>query len=701
MKPDKKYIFDSFQFKLFLVSAGILTLFKLLFDSSDALIYLLVNDLLVLITITFLFLSAVVYFLNRRTVPLSLIMNIGIISAFIFLLIAFSDSFFALFFEKAYDKIANPGLAASVISIIYVFLITWFAVYIFVALRHLFFLRQSKNLSVYFNTMLAFFVLAAVTRHYLESTDLSFINDTFLMISVLLMFINSIRISWIAFLTKKEKVGLLFLSIIIFVLFVLNASGTGNTATTSKLLYSFSPTLNVFVSLTLIYGAVYFGVLFFTTLFHLPTAEAFDRKAEEVSSLQYFSKLITQVLDFKELAQTVTDITVRLGNADSSWIIWKENGDYISLANKNIGYVDSEAINKIVLKNIDINKISETTFLSVNDFEDKLKMNLPLKRLAVSPLKAHAQVKGLLIAGRKSDNKFGEEDKDAIDTFSDYASVAIENSTLLEESIEKERLEKELDVAREIQRRILPPENPRYTGLEISSVFIPAFEVGGDYYDFFEISDTKLGFVIADVSGKGISAAFIMAEVKGIFQSLSKIIQSPAEILIKANETLKCTLDSKTFVSAVYGLIDFEDETLQLSRAGHLPVLLLRDKEPQRIKPAGLALGLTETEYFKNNLEQVTINLKKDDTIVLYTDGITEAKNERLEDFGEEYFANILMSNLNNKADEISKKVISEVTVFSKEHSQYDDITLVILKWKQKINIDGDKHGRIQHISCK
>ena len=115
----------------------------------------------------------------------------------------------------------------------------------------------------------------------------------------------------------------------------------------------------------------------------------------------------------------------------------------------------------------------------------------------------------------------------AINTFSDYASVAIENSLLLEQSIEKERLEKELDVAREIQKKILPAKNPEFENLSVTSVFIPAFEVGGDYYDFFEISKNKFGFIIADVSGKGITAAFIMAEVKGIFSSLSRMIESP------------------------------------------------------------------------------------------------------------------------------------------------------------------------------
>jgi serine phosphatase RsbU (regulator of sigma subunit) len=502
------------------------------------------------------------------------------------------------------------------------------------------------------------------------------------------MLINSLRISWIAFFTKKEKITLLFLSVVITVLFIVNANNTGNDSLASL---SYSKSFDVFISLILIYGAIYFSVLFFTTLFHIPTAEVFDRKAQEVSSLQYFSKLITQVLDFDELTETVTDITTKVSNADASWIIWNENNDFVPIANKNIGFVDSDLINKFILKKVNWDSLTETTFLKLTEFDELIKVSNLYKALAVSPLKAHGKVKGLLVAVRKDEERFNEEDKNAIATFSDYASIAIENSGLLEESIEKERLEKELDVAREIQKKILPEENPVYDKLEISSVFIPAFEVGGDYYDFFEISETKLGFVIADVSGKGITAAFIMAEVKGIFESLSKIIESPKEILIKANDILKHTLDNKTFVSAVYGLIDIEKGQMKIARAGHCPVVLLRSDIAKSMKPSGIGLGISEVDHFKEHLDELTIDLKENDTIVLYTDGITEAKNENLEDFGEKYFTEILLENRNNIAEEISKKVIQEVTIFSLNHSQYDDITLVILKWKQKIKKDGDK----------
>jgi serine phosphatase RsbU (regulator of sigma subunit) len=548
--------------------------------------------------------------------------------------------------------------------------------------------------------MVVFFLFASLTAHYFKSEELSFISNTFMIISVLMILINSLRISWIAFIVKKEKIALLILSIVIAVLFVVNLNNTGDTTVHKIMLGSLSPSLHEFTNIIMLYGTIYFGVLFFTTLFHIPTAEAFDRKAEEVSSLQYFSKLITQVLDFNELAETVTDITTRVSSADASWIIWKENDDFVSIANKNIGFVDSNLINSFILGKVDWKSMKDTSFLRLREFDRNTELSQPYKAVAVSPLKAHGEVKGLHVAVRKNEDRFNEEDKNAIATFSDYASVSIENSRLLEESIEKERLEKELDVAREIQQKILPDENPKHENLEISSLFVPAFEVGGDYYDFFEISDSKLGFVIADVSGKGISAAFIMAEVKGIFESLSKTIESPRDILINANEILKSTLDSKTFVSAAYGLIDTNEGKMSFARAGHCPALFLKSDTAENLRPSGIGLGLSNDKHFEDTLDEIKIDLDENDTIVLYTDGITEAKNENLDDFGEKYFIEILLENRNKHLDELTQKVIQEVSMFSHNHSQYDDITLVILKWKQKTKLvslgDEPGHNRME-----
>jgi serine phosphatase RsbU (regulator of sigma subunit) len=182
-----------------------------------------------------------------------------------------------------------------------------------------------------------------------------------------------------------------------------------------------------------------------------------------------------------------------------------------------------------------------------------------------------------------------------------------------------------------------------------------------------------------------------MAEVKGIFSSLSRMMENPKDILIKANEILESTLNKKNFVSALYGIIDFNSDVLSFARAGHCPALLVRNKSIETFKPSGIGLGLTNNTLFRNNLEEIKIDLKQNDTLVFYTDGITEAKNKELEDFGEQRFADILIEYSSESVNEIANKVIKDVTLFSRNHSQYDDITLVILKWNKKNNLNGVK----------
>lgn len=679
------------KFQAFVALVLILFIFRLSFTIEGSAALRFFNEALVVITISAFALYLVELMGSKKINPLSLVMNVGIINAVIFFITTFSDDVFGSLFSDVNQSTQSPDLIFNFVWFFYIFLLAGLLAYLFLSFKEFYFLKQKRNINTYFNTMVVFFLLAGLTAFMADFKNLSFITNSLLVVSIILVVVNSLKITWIAFLQKKEKLSLLVLSVVILTLFIVNLVNGSDKGIHYTLINNFSPALNQFFFILMIYGIIYFTILFFTTLFHIPTAEAYDRKAQEVSSLQYFSKLINQVLDFNELAETVTEIAVKVCNADAAWIAWNENGELKSIANKNIGYLDSENLTKSILRKNNIDSFSETTSLILEKMNDVLKPSEEFSSAAVSPLKTHNEIKGYLIAAKKNNFIFDDEDKEALNTFSDYASVSIENSRLLEESIEKERLEKELDVAREIQRKIVPSKNPEYKNLKISSVFIPAFEVGGDYYDFFEIDENKLGFVIADVSGKGISAAFIMAEVKGIFESLAKIIESPKEILIKANSILKRALDRKNFVSAAYGLIDVQKETLHLSRAGHCPVLLVRDNEAVNLRPSGIGLGLNFSSRFENTLEEIQLDLEENDLIVLYTDGITEAKDINLEDFGEKQFQKILVDNWNLETDEISNKVIREVTLFSQDNSQHDDITLVILKWKQKIKTDGDK----------
>lgn len=664
----------------------VLISFKLFWDVSQTLPVSVLFDLIVFLIVFLFFTQLQSYLKFKNTSTITLVLNIGILIAFVFLLLSFGETLLNNFVPG----FSSSALVKNLINAGYLFFFIGFLSYLLLILREFYFLKRIKDNSVYYWLLLAFLFFSGISFTIFKDSN-SAVSNAFFIVAIILISLNSLRISWIAFHTKKEKIGLLFFSSVISALFILSIVYSYSSSFHEQTISSYSTGFYVFSNLMLIYGAVYFGVLFFTTLFHIPTAEVFDRKAQEVTSLQNFSSLINQVLDFDDLAKTVTEITQEVSSADASWILIKNDDGFTTIANRNIAYVDADKINGYIMNSGECENMLTTKICNLNKAYVIAELSEKFSSVAVSPLKGHSEIKGYLMAAKKNELIFFDDDKKAINTFSDYASVAIENSRLLKESIEKERLEKELDVAREIQKKILPSNDPVYDDISVSSVFIPAFEVGGDYYDYFENEDNKFGFVIADVSGKGISAAFVMSEIKGIFESLSKIIKSPKEILVNANQVLKRTLNKRIFISALYGSIDRKKGVFTFSRAGHCPVIIIRDGEVLKFKPTGVGLGLDYSENFNSSLEENNFKLEEGDTIILYTDGITEAKDKNFEDFGEERFFRILKANGSLSVNELTKKIVQEVTLFSRNFTQYDDITLVILRWK-KNNI-GEKNG--------
>jgi serine phosphatase RsbU (regulator of sigma subunit) len=260
-------------------------------------------------------------------------------------------------------------------------------------------------------------------------------------------------------------------------------------------------------------------------------------------------------------------------------------------------------------------------------------------------------------------------------------TIAIENSKLIAKSIERERLQQELMVAQQMQRRLLPQSLPVYDNLEIAAISEPSLEVGGDYFDFVKIDDQKLGVVVGDVSGKGVSAAFYMAEVKGIFQSLSKVYPTPKEMLLHANETLLESLERKAFISMVYSIIDTKRGILRFSRAGHCPPIYVSDGGCELLRPNGLGLGLTNGRVFEQSTEERTIHLKTGDICVFYTDGLAEARNDSGVELGYEGLLDVVKRMKRSSAKEIKQQLWSEIRNYTGGSTYTDDMTLVVIKW--------------------
>lgn len=266
------------------------------------------------------------------------------------------------------------------------------------------------------------------------------------------------------------------------------------------------------------------------------------------------------------------------------------------------------------------------------------------------------------------------------DTFTDYDSITpkfVENIT------ERQRMKRELEVAKHVQMSFLPKTNPVLNGIDIASICIPALEVGGDYYDFIQLEKNKLGIIIGDVSGKGTQAAFYMTLTKGFLKALAKQTDSPAEVLTKMNELFYENVERGRFISMIYAIVDLDTKIITIARAGHNPIILQDESgEITLISPNGLALGLEKGNLFTKVITEHKEALSSGKVFIFYTDGFTEAVNKRGEEYGLDRMFEIARLKTLTLAKEIQDTLLEDVDKFIGKAAQHDDMTMVILKIK-------------------
>src|SRR3954469_5375329 len=262
---------------------------------------------------------------------------------------------------------------------------------------------------------------------------------------------------------------------------------------------------------------------------------------------------------------------------------------------------------------------------------------------------------------------------------------SIEN--LLQTAAEKKRLEEELRIARQIQMSLLPRGPVDFPGMGITALCVPAREVGGDYYDFFQVGDRRMGVLIADVSGKGTSPALYIAELKGLMLSLSQIYQSPRQLLLEVNRIISENLDTRSFITMTYAVIDLNEGLLTFARAGHTPLIYLAADGgaagAQVLAPSGLVVGLRipgAAQKFAELLEEDSIPLQKGDVLVFYTDGITEAMNASSDLFGEVRLGRLIAEHGHLDAADLRERILREIEAFVGAADQHDDMTMILIK---------------------
>ena len=252
----------------------------------------------------------------------------------------------------------------------------------------------------------------------------------------------------------------------------------------------------------------------------------------------------------------------------------------------------------------------------------------------------------------------------------------------IKSELERERLSNELEIAHQVQMKLLPKTVPEIGGYSFAALCEPAKEVGGDYYDFINLGKDKTGIVIGDVAGKGLPAAIYMTLTKGIFHSYSEGNFSPKDVLIKINKLIYQIIESGSFITMFYGIIDHKKNEFVFARAGHEAAIFFNSEsdEIQSLRPTGLGLGLEDGTLFANKIEEHKIKLKAGDTIMFYTDGVTDANNRLNEEYGLNRLCEFIKENRKNDSIALLENIHQDVKNFSQGVNQFDDITGIIVK---------------------
>lgn len=283
---------------------------------------------------------------------------------------------------------------------------------------------------------------------------------------------------------------------------------------------------------------------------------------------------------------------------------------------------------------------------------------------------------GALELVNNPDNPFPQSDLVLLQSLALMASAAVERAMWQEMEAQQERLRREMDIARTVQQGLLPKAFPQFAGIDLYGANTPAREVGGDFYDFIQISDRHVGVVIADVADKGLGAAMFMVMCRSLLYAIASREMSPAEVLEDLNRQILEMSTSDLFVTAFYGVLDVSARTFTYTSAGHNPPLLCRaDGSVTRLSMQGTALGVIAPV----GLEEAAVHLAPGDRLVLYTDGITEAINPAGDAFGMARLEAVLGASVGDDAHRTVERVLAQLADFVGNEPQFDDITLAVI----------------------
>ncbi len=489
------------------------------------------------------------------------------------------------------------------------------------------------------------------------------------------------NMKWVAYLTFNNKsrslvlLGAILLSCYIFARFFLN------TADSPELVTDYTDV--GFLLLAMSFVSMYSLAAFLVSLFSLPTSSVFEQKSEDLLNFQRLSLSIQQGQSEAQVYDMLVESTIKASDASAAWFEIIRNGEPQVTHLLNIQEPQIESIRHL---------LQEYNIHHMDYINNNLSRNpgfrnlaLPWKSMAILPIKSSKHLSGVLYLIKDVEGGFDQETVNVLRTFTSQTTLTIENLRLVNESLQNERYKEELKIATQVQESLIPKTFPTDSWFEISTHSVAAKEVGGDFYDFLQLSESRIAIIIGDVSGKGISAAFHMAQMKGIFHGLMQQDMAPSEFMKQANNALSRCLERTSFITSALYIIDYRMKGFMFARAGHCHTLYYNSMMDNvfYFQTDGLGLGIIrDKKNYASHIREMYYDYNPGDVMVIYTDGIVEARSPKNEEYGEDRLLYMLEQTYHLEADDIKYAIINDLNDFTGPGNLYDDQTLLVIKFR-------------------
>jgi len=560
-----------------------------------------------------------------------------------------------------------------------------FLIMAFTAWKRLILYQKSKWLM----RLWSFFEWTLLLSLLYNAFDFPFIEGLYwgmLTFFVLIGLVLSANMKWVAYLNFRQKwTSLLLLLLTVFYLLYIFFTTSSLAEVLSGMNADFTNyRVHVFILSLMTFVTVYSIFSFLVILFNLPTTSVFEQKLEEVVNFQRISQSIQTEQNEDSVYNILLETSVSTVFADAAWLEVKGHNPHQKVFTYKITEKESqEIISHLKAKNIKgILEQSSDKTKNLSRHLATLKGSR-FRSILAFPINVKGENIGTLALLKELPDGFNREMTKIVATFSNQAGISIENFRLMEEALQNERYKEELKIAKTVQKSLLPENLEKDPDFEIAAFSESADEVGGDYYDTLRTNDHQVALIVADVSGKGTTAAFHMSQMKGIFHSLAQDCIKPDEFMCKANQALVYCLERGSFISATFFIVNTQTKKVHYARAGHCPVLYYSaaHQKAEYFKDKGIALGMVKNRSYSNFIEANEFDYKPGDIMILYTDGVTEAKSVRGEEFGYDRLAEVLAEVSDKSPKEIQEHLIKRLYEFSGTSNINDDYTTMIVKF--------------------